>query len=174
MSVQATPTDRRALTTAALALITVTAIWGSTFSMSKDLLTRMSVTDFLGLRFLGAATVILVVRPGLVRRMDRRCLDLSIRLGLCYAVAQLLQFVGLQRTAATVSAFVVSMYVVFTPFISAALLRTPIDRRAVIASVTAGVGVAFMSLRGWALGPGELITLLAAALYAVHIVAMSR
>ncbi len=174
MSVQATPTDRRALTTAALALIAVTAIWGSTFSMSKDLLTRMSVTDFLGLRFLGAATVILAVRPGLVRRMDRRCLDLGIRLGLCYAVAQLLQFVGLQRTAATVSAFVVSMYVVFTPFLSAALLRTPIDRRAVIASVTAGVGVAFMSLRGWALGPGELITLLAAALYAVHIVAMSR
>lgn len=174
MSLLATPTDRRSLVVAALALIGVTAIWGSTFSMSKDLLTRMSVTDFLGLRFVVAAAVILAVRPGSVRRMDRRSLDLGIRLGLIYAVAQLLQFVGLQRTAATVSAFVVSMYVVLTPFLSAALLRTSIDRRAVVASLTAGVGVAVMSLRGWALGTGELLTLVAAALYAVHIIAMSR
>lgn len=168
------PTGRRTVTCAALALIAVTAIWGSTFSMSKDLLTRMSVTDFLGLRFLVAAAVILVVRPGSVRRMERRSFDLGLRLGLIYAAAQLLQFVGLQHTAATVSAFIVSMYVVFTPFLAAALLRTSIDLWAVIASVIAGVGVGVMSLRGWALGPGELLTLLAAALYALHIIAMSR
>lgn len=174
MTVTATPTGRRTVTTAALALVLVTAIWGSTFSMSKDLLTRMSVTDFLGLRFLMAAVVILAVRPGLISRMQGRSLQLGIRLGLVYAVAQLLQFVGLQHTAATVSAFLVSMYVVFTPFLSAALLRTSIDRWAVLASVLAGVGVAVMSLRGWALGPGELLTLLAAGIYAVHIIAMSR
>ncbi len=174
MTLLATTTDRRAVVVAALALVGVTAIWGSTFAMSKDLLTRMSVTDFLGLRFLIAAAVILAVRPGTLRRVDRRSVDLGVRLGLLYAVAQLLQFVGLQRTAATVSAFVVSMYVVLTPFLSAALLRTSIDRRAVLASVTAGVGVAVMSLRGWALGTGELLTLAAAALYAGHIIAMSR
>lgn len=170
----ATRTGRRNVTTATLALIAVTAIWGSTFSMSKDLLTRTSVTDFLALRFLVAAAVILALRPGPIFRTERRSIDCGIRLGLIYAVAQLLQFVGLQHTAATVSAFVVSMYVVFTPLLSALLLRAPVDRWAVIASGVAAVGVAVMSLRGWAVGIGELLTLLAAALYAVHIIAMSR
>lgn len=174
MTLTATPTGRRQVTTAAVALVAVTAIWGSTFSVSKDLLTRMPVTDYLALRFLVAAAVILAVRPGPIRRMDRRSLHLGVRLGLIYAVAQLLQFVGLQHTAATISAFVVSMYVVFTPFLSALLVRTRVDRLTVLASMIAGSGVAVMSLRGWALGPGELLTLAAAALYAVHIIAMSR
>lgn len=166
--------DRRTVTAAALALVAVTAVWGSTFSMSKDLLTRMSVTDFLGLRFLVAAAVVVALRPGLVRRMDSRAVGFGVRLGLLYALAQLLQFVGLQHTAATVSAFVVSMYVVFTPFLSALLLRTRVDRWAILASSVAAVGVGTMSLNGWALGPGELLTLLAAGLYAGHIIAMSR
>lgn len=159
----------------ALALVVITAIWGSTFALSKDLLTRMSVTDYLALRFLTAAAVIGLARPRwLVRRMDRRALLAGAALGVCYFSGQALQFFGLPHTAATVSAFVVSMYVVFTPLLSAALLRSRPDRLILTATVLATTGIATMSLRGWSLGVGELLTLIAAVLYAGHILALSR
>jgi drug/metabolite transporter (DMT)-like permease len=162
------------LISAVLALVAVTAIWGSTFALSKDLLTRISVTDYLALRFLTAAAVVLVARPRVLRRLDRPTVVIGAGLGLCYFVGQALQFFGLEHTAPTVSAFVVSMYVVFTPLIAAVLTGRLPTRVTMAATALATAGVATMSLRGWALGFGELLTLIAAVLYAGHILALGR
>lgn len=166
-------TGRRA-PTAVLALVGVTAVWGSTFALSKDLLTRVPVTDYLALRFLVAAAVIGLARPGTLRRIDGRVLLVGAGLGLCYAAGQALQFFGLPHTAATVSAFVVSMYVVATPLLAALLLRARPSGPTLVATALACAGVATMSLRGWTLGFGEALTLGAAALYALHILGLSR
>jgi drug/metabolite transporter (DMT)-like permease len=165
---------RRTLVSAALALVVVTAIWGSTFALSKDLITRISVTDYLGLRFLTAAAAVALARPRLLLRIDTRVGAMGAGLGVCYFLGQALQFFGLQHTAATVSAFVVSMYVVFTPLLGALLLRSRPSRVTVVATVLATLGVGAMSLRGWTLGGGELLTLVAAGMYAVHILALGR
>ncbi|MBO9521771.1 MAG: DMT family transporter [Nocardioidaceae bacterium] len=140
--------------------------------MSKDLLERSGVLDYLGVRFLLAAAVLALVRPGLLVRLDRHTVRAGAGLGVVYTVAQALQFLGLKQTAPTVSAFVVAMYVVFTPLLAAVVLRRRPDRTSVLATALATVGVAAMSLRGWAIGPGELLTLVAAVLYAVHILAV--
>lgn len=161
-------------TSAFLALVAVTAVWGSTFPLSKDLLTRIPVTDYLGLRFLVAAAVLGLARPATVGRMDRRVLGVGAALGLCYAAGQALQFSGLPHTSATVSAFVVSMYVVFTPLLAALLLRVRPPGWTLVATVLASAGVGAMSLRGWGLGFGEALTLAAAALYGLHILGLSR
>lgn len=174
MTQTAVRTDRRTLRSAALGLVGVTAVWGSTFGMSKDLLERMPVTDYLGPRFLIAALALVLVRPGLLRGLDRRTMRTGTWLGLLYAGAQLLQYEGLTRTAPTVAAFVVSMYVVFTPLLVGVLTRSAPDRVTVIATGLATFGVAAMSLRGWALGVGEAITVVSAAVYAVHILALAR
>jgi drug/metabolite transporter (DMT)-like permease len=157
-----------------LALVGVTAVWGSTFPLSKDLLTRVPVTDYLALRFLVAAAAIAVARPGTLRRIDGRVLRAGIGLGLCYSAGQTLQFFGLPHTAATVSAFVVSMYVVVTPLLGAVLLRARPGGWSLVATGLAAAGVATMSLRGWSLGFGEALTLAAAVLYALHILGLSR
>jgi drug/metabolite transporter (DMT)-like permease len=170
----AVPSDLRTRRTAALALIAVTAVWGSTFGLSKDLIERLPVADYLGLRYLVAATVLLVVCPRLVRGLTSSTVRVGVGLGVLYAVAQLLQFHGLQHTAPTVSAFVVAMYVVFTPLIAALLPGHRVERITVAAVVVATAGVATMSLRGWAFGAGEALTLLSAVLYAVHILALGR
>jgi drug/metabolite transporter (DMT)-like permease len=164
----------RRTTTAVLALVGVTAVWGSTFPISKDLLTRLPVADYLALRFLVAAAVVGLARPTALRRIDRRVLRLGVALGLCYSIGQALQFSGLPHTAATVSAFVVSMYVVITPLFAAVLLRTPPKPSTLVATGLATVGVAAMSLSGWSLGFGEALTLASAALYALHILGLSR
>ncbi|WP_347353543.1 DMT family transporter [Intrasporangium sp.] len=167
--------DRASRPTAALAvaaLVAITAVWGSSFAITKDLLTRLPVTDYLALRFLLAALVVGMVRPRLVLRADRGVLLHGVALGGLYFVGQLLQFVGLQYTAATVSAFIVSMYVVFTPLLVALVSRTWPRARTVVASLLAISGVAALSLQGLAIGWGELLTLVAALLYAAHIVVL--
>lgn len=160
--------------TAALALVAVTAVWGSTFGLSKDLIGRLPVADYLGLRYLVAATVLVVVCPRLLRVMSPHTLKVGAGLGTLYAVAQLLQFHGLAHTAPTVSAFVVAMYVVFTPVLAAAMPGREVDRTTWSAVAVATAGIAAMSLRGWAFGAGETMTLVAALLYAVHILALGR
>lgn len=174
MTATAVAADRRTARLAALALVAVTAIWGSTFAISKDLIERLPVTDYLGLRFLVAAAVVAAVRPRLLRRLDAATVRTGVWLGLLYAAAQLLQFVGLQHTSPSASAFVVSLYVVFTPLMAAVLLRSRPDREALLGTALATVGVAVMSLRGGAIGSGELLTAASAAIYAAHILAMAR
>lgn len=174
MTVAAVRHDVRTRRTAALALVGVTAVWGSTFGLSKHLLDRLPVADYLGLRYLVAATVLLVVAPRLLRGLSGHTVRVGIGLGVLYAGAQLLQFHGLSHTAPTVAAFVVAMYVVFTPLLAAVLPGRGIDRLTGAAVVVATTGVAVMSLRGWAFGTGEALTLLSAVLYAVHILALGR
>lgn len=157
-----------------LALVGATAIWGSTFPISKHLITRLPVVDYLGLRFLIAAGAVLMVRPRLLRRLDRGTWVAGGVLGLLYTVAQLVQYLGLRTTPPTVAAFVVAMYVVFTPLLSAAVLRRPPERAVLVATATAVVGIGTMSLRGWSLHVGEALTLVAALLYAVHLLATGR
>jgi drug/metabolite transporter (DMT)-like permease len=93
-------------------------------------------------------------------------------LGGIYGVAQILQTVGLQHTSASVSGFVTGMYVVFTPLLGGLLMRQRIGAMAWSAVGLATAGLGFLSLRGFSLGYGELLTLGAAALYALHIVGL--
>jgi drug/metabolite transporter (DMT)-like permease len=64
--------------------------------------------------------------------------------------------------------------VVLTPVLAAVLLRqrTPASTWVAVAVATVGLGV--LSLRGLSAGGGELMTLAAAAVYALHIVLLGR
>jgi drug/metabolite transporter (DMT)-like permease len=161
---------------AVLALLTVAAAWGSTFFLTKDLLHRIDVADYLALRFAIAAVVLVAVHPRALLRLSALDRKRGVVLGVLYGVAQLLQTEGLRHTAASVSGFVTGMYVVFTPLLAAVLLRQRIGRWVWIAVALATVGLAVLSLRGpigaGSLGIGEVLTLASAALYALHIVGL--
>ena len=161
-------------TLAALALLGVTAAWGSTFFMLKDVVTRIPVPDLLALRFLIAAVVLAVVAPRALARLSARERRQGVALGIVYGGAQLLQTVGLETTSASVSGFVTGMYVVFTPLLGAVFLRARIGRTVWIAVGLATAGLAALSLQGFAIGGGEALTLLSALLYAVHIVGLGQ
>ena len=157
---------------AALALLGVTAAWGSTFFMIRDLLDRVPATDFLAVRFAIAGAVLLVAAPRAVTRMSPQVRWRAVAVGAVYGVAQILQTVGLGHTSASVSGFITGMYVVLTPLLAAALLRTRIGALTWAAVALATAGLAVLSLRGLAVGYGEALTLVAAALYALHIVGL--
>lgn len=157
---------------ATLALVGVTATWGSTFFLIKGLLERVPVLDFLAVRFAIATVALLVIAPKAVARLSPRARRHGVLLGLVYGVAQILQTTGLQHTDASVSGFVTGMYVVCTPLLGALLLRQQVGAATWVAVLLATGGLAVLSLRGLAVGYGEALTFAAAVLYAVHILGL--
>jgi drug/metabolite transporter (DMT)-like permease len=158
---------------ALVALLAMTAAWGSTFFMIKDLLTRLPVTDMLAVRF-AIASVVLLVIAGKHLRMSAQTLRAGVLLGLLYGVGQLLQTVGLAHTAASVSGFITGLYVVATPLLGALILRTRVSATTWLAVGLATVGLGVLSLHGLSVGYGELLTAISAVAYAGHIIAMGR
>ena len=155
------------------ALLVVTAVWGSTFFLLKDLLGRLPVTDLLAVRF-ALAALILTALFGRGLPWSRQLLRQGTLLGLMYGVAQILQTVGLAHTAASVSGFLTGLYVVATPLLARALLGIPISSLTWLATGLATAGLAVLSLHGFSIGYGELLTTLSAVIYAGHILALGR
>lgn len=157
---------------AALALLFVTVSWGSTFFMIKDLLDRVPVLDFLGVRFAIAALLLFAAFPRAVLRLSPAARRHGMVLGLIYGLAQIVQTYGLAHTAASVSGFVTGMYVILTPLLAWPLLRQRIGGVTWVAVVLAFAGLSVLSLRGFAVGYGEAVTFVSAVLYALHIVGL--
>ena len=161
---------------ATLLLVGITAIWGSTFFLIRNVVLELSPTDFLAVRFTIAAVAMLTVfwRPMLA--LNKREIQVGVGLGILYAVAQILQTVGLAHTEASRSGFITGTYVVLTPILTAVLLREHIPRSTWVAVLMATAGLATLSLNGFGFGFGfgESVTLIAAAFYALHIIGLGR
>ena len=167
-----TPAARTRLAT--LLLVALTAVWGSTFFLIRDLLETVPPVDFLAVRFSLSAVIMLIVFWRPVRALSRQQVLVGVGLGALYGLAQIFQTQGLATTPASVSGFITGTYVVLTPVFTAVLLRERVAGSTWAAVGLATVGLALLSLNGLSVGVGEAITLLAAALYALHIVGLGR
>jgi len=159
---------------ATAALVGVTAVWGSTFVVVQDAVEKMPVTDFLTWRFALAALAMLLIRPRAVAALGPAGRRAGVLVGIALGAGYLLQTLGLQHTSASVSGFITGMFVVLTPLGAALLLRQPPPRSAWAAVAVATVGLALLSLKGFAVGYGELLTLGCAAAFALHIVGLGK
>ena len=168
----ATARERRSALLATLTLLAMTACWGSTFYLIHDLVDRVPVVDFLALRFLIAGGAMLLLAPRAVARLSPPARKNAVVLGGLYGVAQILQTTGLAHTSASVSGFITGMYVVFTPLLAAAVLQTRIGGLTWVAVALAVSGLGVLTLDGLSIGYGEGLTLIAAGLYAVHIIGL--
>jgi drug/metabolite transporter (DMT)-like permease len=164
--------ERRTTLLATLALLAMTACWGSTFFLIKDLLDRIPVLDFLAVRFAIATVTLFLMFPRALGRISPEARRQAVILGLLYGVAQILQTEGLAHTPASVSGFITGMYVICTPLLAAPLLRQRIGISTWGAVLLAVAGLAVLTLSGLSMGYGEALTLVAAVLYALHIVGL--
>jgi drug/metabolite transporter (DMT)-like permease len=142
--------------------------------MLKDTLQRVPVADFLAVRFAMAALALIVLRPRAAFTLPRPAVRHAVILGVVYGGAQIVQTVGLTRTAASVSGFITGLYVVLTPLLAATIARVRLSGRVWTAVGVATLGLAVLGLRGGGLGGGELLTLASAGLYAAHIVGLGQ
>lgn len=169
--------NSRADLLAPASLMLMAILWGSTFFVLKDLLTRIDASDLLALRFTIAALVLLAVVNRRLK-LDRTILRHGLIMGGLYGIAQLLQTYGLAQTSASISGFLTGLYVVATPIGQAVLLRARVSRRVWLAVglATAGLGVLTIApgLGATRFGWGEALTVLSALAYAGHIIYTGR
>lgn len=170
------PSASRVTLLATLALLAITASWGSTFFLIHDLLDRVPVLDFLAVRFTIASVALLLLSPRAIGRLAPERRRHALVLGLLYGSGQILQTAGLAHTSASVSGFITGMYVVATPLFAALLLRTRIGAMTWLAVLLAMAGLGVLTLgdvsSGLGLGYGEALTLVSAMVYALHIVGL--
>jgi len=155
---------------ASFALVGVTAVWGYTFLAVQDAVMSMPVMDFLAWRFLVASLVMIVLRPTCLRNVTRLELLRGLGLGAILGLGYIAQTYGLRYTPATISGFITGMFVVLTPVVAWILLRHKTNRNTWLVVALATVGLALLSLKGWSVGIGELLTLGCAIFFAIHIV----
>jgi len=161
-------------TIALIALVGVCAAWGGTFLAMQTAIAQVPVLDFLAIRFTVATLVMIVLRPNALRHISKSELKHGVLLGLALGAGYITQTYGLLYASATVSGFITGMFVVLTPVMSWLILRRQIARRVWLAVVLATIGLGLLSLHGWAVGPGEMLTLACAIFYAIHIVGLGE
>ena len=176
-----------AIRKATLALLGVTVLWGGTFIWMQQSLDAAAaalpnvpeddvVVFFVMMRFVLAAAVLVAVVPrARAGFVNKEVWKGGAWLGLIVWGGFLLQMLGLTDVTPAVSAFLTSLYVVFTALIGVALGRQKLTGFAILGVLLATFGA------GWISGPpqlnfgiGEWLTVGCAFLFGAHIIVTDR
>jgi len=156
-----------------LGLAFCTVLWGSTFVVVKNSLDHSSVFLFLALRFTVAAAVMSVWRPAVFRNVEGEEVFAGLRLGFFMFCGYAFQTAGLQYTTASNSGFVTGSSVVLVPLLFALFWGHRLTAWVYAGALAAGFGLYYLTIpaQGVAhLNRGDVLTFVAAASYAVHII----
>jgi drug/metabolite transporter (DMT)-like permease len=154
------------------ALVGVALIWGVAFLVVKQMVAQIPPAVLVAWRFSLAAVVVVVCNPRCLRGVTLRALVRSMILGGVLGTGFLLQTWGFETTSVVVGAFITGSVVLLAPVVARVWLGRRFAIRTGSAVALATAGLAMISLRGAHLGLGEALTLGAAALWALHLVAL--
>ncbi|WP_297069742.1 DMT family transporter [Thermococcus sp.] len=149
-------------------LLGITTIWGSTFAVMKVGLESLPPFLFLAYRFGLASALMLAIFRGRLVRMES--LKPGLILGITLFFGHGFQIVGLEYTSPSNSAFITSLYVVFTPFVAYFLLHENVRRRDALSLVIALTGLYLISGATVQLNYGDALTVVSALSFAFQIV----
>lgn len=159
-----------------LALVAITALWGSTFVIVHLAVRYSGPWFFVGIRFLTAGLAAAVVFHKGLRGVRRRDVLAGVSIGVCIYLGYGLQTFGLQTISSSTSAFITAVYVPLVPLLQWAVFRKPPDRMALLGVALAFAGLVLLAgpeaLR-IGLGPGEIATLVSTIAMAGEIVLIS-
>ena len=174
-----TVTRRRAV----WGLLVVTIVWGATFIWMKQAMNALqSEIDFYGQtavvsvlvggRFLIAAIALFIgsskARAAL---REKELWSGGTVLGVILLVGFTTQMVGIDTISPSTSAFLTSLYVVFTAMISTKMTGQPVTRIMIAGVLLATFGAGFIEgppHLSW--GKGEILTVICAFFFALHII----
>ena len=160
---------------ALVALVAVqTAVWASTFLVTKQSLDAMAPAAFLTWRFGAAAVVLFLVSHRQVVALDRVERRRATGLGVLLGGGFLLQTTGLLTASAGLSGFLTGASVVLVPVVARLGFAEQVHRAGWVAVILAGVGVGLLA-GGFSGGVslGAVLTLAGAACFAGHIAGLS-
>ncbi|WP_228528015.1 DMT family transporter [Microbacterium sp. UFMG61] len=159
-----------------VALIAVTAVWGSTFLLVHWAMQHSGPWFFVGIRFLVAGLISVVIFRRVLRGIRWRDIGAGVAIGVMIYLGYGLQTVGLQTIDSSTSAFITAMYIPLVP-----LAQWAVFRKRPPAMAFVGAGLAFVGLMliagpdafALTLGSGEILTMISTLPIAAEIILIS-
>src|SRR5580692_9359769 len=156
-----------------LSLAFCSLLWGATFAVVKNSLDYSSVFVFLAARFTLAALLMAAFRPHVFRTLEREELLAGAALGFFMFGGYAFQTAGLEYTTPAKSGFVTGSSVVMVPLLLGIFWRRRLTRWVYGGVFAAALGLYFLTVPSEGLSHlnrGDLLTFVAAGLYAMHII----
>ena len=154
-----------------LTLLLVTAGFGWTFVVVKDVIVEYPVLPYLGLRFgIAVLTVLLLLRRW-PSRVDWR---VGLPVGAVLALGYLFQTEGMLTIGPGIAGLLTGLFVVFTPILDRLFFHSRLRRRTVISVLAALAGTAMLTGAGTGFSVGDLLVALSALAFAGQIVMLSH
>lgn len=158
-------------------LLMIALIWGATLVLAKDIVARADAMALVAMRFLMAAALMAVFAVPRARLLDRRLVGAGVLIGLALFVGYTFQTMGLVHTSVSKAGFITGLSVVLVPVLSTLILRKPPDSPAIVGVGSATLGLALLTLnlsKGPVFEAGDLLVLVGAAFFGLHIVAVGE
>jgi len=158
-----------------LSLLLVTAIWGTTFVLVKDVTHVLPPLTFIALRFSIGFAALAVLFHRRLRRATRHEVLAGLLIAVFLYVGFLAQTLGLQTTSASVTAFITGLSTVIVPLAAFLLLRHRPSTNALVGVGLATAGLGLLTVKDdLSLSPGDLLVLACAFSFALHIVLVGK
>ena len=156
------------------ALLGCTFLWGTSFVVLKNTLDSMPALWILAIRFFGAAALMALFGATKLKQLDRGYWKGGIVMGVCLAVAYIIQTYGLVYTTPGKNAFLTATYCVIVPFLWWVIRHQKPDRYNAFAAFICFIGMGLVSVQeDLSIGLGDAITVCCGFFYALHIIATS-
>jgi drug/metabolite transporter (DMT)-like permease len=159
-----------------LALILITFVWGSTFTVVKQSLEHASPILFVGLRFWLATLILLPFLAGQIRKISGKTFRQGVVLSVVLMGGFVFQTLGLRSTSPSYSAFITSLSVLLVPLLGFLVYRHRPRPQTIAGVVLATIGL-FLLLAHMSeleMRPGDILTVACAILFGVHILLLGH
>jgi len=160
-------------------LFTATLAWGTSFLILKNTIEEVPAFYVIGLRFLFAGVVLLLVFIKRLKFLDKKTFFAGVVIGLSVAAAYIAQTLGLLQTTPGRNAFVTASYCVMCPFLMWGIFKRKPNANNIISAVLCLVGIGMISLSGDSGESGnallgDALTLIGALFFAFQIVFINK
>lgn len=160
---------------AKISLITVAIAWGATFLPIQYMLKNINVPSFLFFRFLISAILLCIISLKIGIKFDKTSTKFGVILGIFMFLDFMFQTYALNYTFSSTVAFIIGLNVVIVPFLMYFIFKIHLSFNAILGAVMAVLGLFLLSgTSGLRLGFGEVLSLISAFAYALHVVYTGR
>lgn len=128
-----------------LVLFAVAVVWGTSYGVTKSALAFYPVLGFLAIRFVATFLILLPVWKNIGASQIRDTVQVGFPLGLVLLSIFACETFGVGLTSASNAAFLISMCVVFTPFVEWIVLRVRPSSASFLATVVSVLGVLLLT-----------------------------
>jgi drug/metabolite transporter (DMT)-like permease len=159
-----------------LALILMTFIWGSTFTIVKKSLAQVSPIFFVAMRFWLATAIVAILNRKQLQRIDSRTLGRGLLLSVALCGGFCFQTLGLRSTGPSYSAFITSLSVLLVPILGFLIFHHQPRPQTIAGVILATLGLFLMlaNIAGSKMRSGDVLTLICAVMFGFHILFLGR